>query len=57
MKESGHYYDLTGKAVFEVPNKSKGGMRHTTLRDAKSLGLLPSVTTIFKCLAAPELDR
>jgi hypothetical protein len=57
MKESGHYYDLTGKAVFEVPNKSKGGMRPTTLKDCRTLGLLPSVTTIFKCLAAPELDR
>jgi ATP-dependent exoDNAse (exonuclease V) beta subunit len=57
MNESGHYYDLKGKAVFEVPNKTKGGYRKTTLRDAKGLGLLPSVTTIFKCLASPELDR
>ena len=57
MKDTGHYYDIKGKAVFEVPNKSKGGMRPTTLRDAKNLGLLPSVTTIFKCLASPELDR
>lgn len=57
MKESGHYYAADGTAVFEVPNKSKGGMRPTTLRDAKSQGLLPSVTTIMKVLAAPELDR
>jgi len=57
MKESGHYYDRNGRAVFEVPNKSKGGMRPTTLKDCRALGLLPSVTTIFKCLAAPELDR
>jgi len=57
MKDTGHYYDKNGKAVFEVPNKSKGGMRPTTLRDAKALSLLPSVTTIFKCLASPELDR
>jgi len=35
MKESGHYYAKDGTAVFEVPNKSKGGMRPTTLRDAK----------------------
>jgi len=35
MKDTGHYYDIKGKAVFEVPNKSKGGMRPTTLRDAK----------------------
>ena len=57
MKESGHYYDRNGNAVFQVPNKSKGGMRYTTLKDCKSLNLYPSVTTIFKVLAAPELDR
>jgi hypothetical protein len=57
MNEGGHWYDFSGKAVFEVPNKSKGGMRPTTLRDAKALQLLPSVTTVMKVLAAPELDR
>ncbi len=35
MKDTGHYYDKNGKAVFEVPNKSKGGMRPTTLRDCR----------------------
>jgi hypothetical protein len=57
MKDTGHYYDKDGKAVFEVPNKSKGGMRPTTLKDCKALGLLPSVTTIMKVLGNPELDR
>jgi hypothetical protein len=57
MNEGGHWYDFSGKAVFEVPNKSKGGMRPTTLRDAKALQLLPSVTTVMKIMAAPELDR
>lgn len=57
MKESGHYYAKDGTAVFEVPNKSKGGMRPTTLRDCKAMSLYPSVTTIMKVLAAPELDR
>jgi hypothetical protein len=57
MKESGHYYAADGTAVFEVPNKSKGGMRPTTLKDCKTLGLYPSVTTIMKVLAAPELDK
>jgi hypothetical protein len=57
MKESGHYYAADGTAVFEVPNKSKGGMRPTTLKDCKSLGLFPSTTTILKILASPELDR
>ncbi len=57
MKDTGHYYDKDGKAVFEVPNKSKGGMRPTTLKDCKVLGLFPSVTTIMKVLGNPELDR
>jgi len=57
MNESGHYYNLKGEAVFEVPNKTKGGMRPTTIGDCRKLGLLPSVTTLFRVLAKPELDR
>ena len=57
MNEGGHYYDREGNAVFEVPNKSKGGMRPTTLKDCKALNLIPSVTTVMKVLGAPELDR
>jgi hypothetical protein len=57
LTSSGHYYDKNGNSVFSVPNKTKGGMRPTTLKDCKSLGLLPSVTTVMKVLAAPELDR
>lgn len=57
MKESGHWYKKDGTPVFEVPNKSKGGMRPTSLKDAKTLGLLPSVTTYFRCLAKAELEN
>jgi hypothetical protein len=46
--ESAHFYDEDGAPVYEVPNKSKGGMRPTTVRDAKKLDLYPSVTTIIK---------
>lgn len=42
-----HFYDKEGKLVSEVPNKSKGGYRPTTLSDARKLGLVPSVTTII----------
>lgn len=56
MKESSHWYDRTGEAVFEVPNKSKPGKRPTTLRDARTLQLLPSVTTVMSVLAKPQLD-
>lgn len=57
MADSSHYYDLEGNAVFEVPNKSKGGMRRTTVADARKMGLLPSCTTILKVLANPQLER
>jgi hypothetical protein len=56
-KEGGHYYQADGTPCYEVPNKSKGGMRPTTLRDAKKMGLFPSVTTILKLLAAPNLEQ
>jgi hypothetical protein len=46
--ESAHYYNENGCPVHEVPNKSKGGMRPTTVRDAKKMDLYPSVTTIIK---------
>jgi hypothetical protein len=46
--ERAHFYDDNGSPVFEVPNKSKGGMRPTTVRDAKKMDLYPSVTTIIK---------
>lgn len=57
MNESSHYYDIEGNAVFEVPNKSKGGMRKTTLADARKMGLLPSCTTILKVLSNAQLER
>lgn len=37
--------------------KAKGGVRNTTLRDARKYKLLPSVTTIFGIMAKPGLDR
>lgn len=57
MSEGGHWYYRDGQSCHEVPNKSKGGMRPTRITDAKKLGLLPSVTTLFKALAKPELDQ
>jgi hypothetical protein len=56
MKDSSHWYKPNGTACYEVPYKDPSkGMRKTTLADAKKLGLLPSVTTITKVLAAPSL--
>jgi hypothetical protein len=52
-----HWYDKNGNPCYEVPNKSKGGMRPTTLRDAKKLGLYPSVTTVQGIVDKPALVR
>ncbi len=54
--EQGHWYDKQGNAVYEVPRVKGGGMRPTTLADARKLGLVPSVTTILACAAKPGLE-
>jgi hypothetical protein len=56
MSKSQHWYDKDGKAVFEVPKAKGGGMRATTIADARKLGLYPSVTTILSVMAKPQLD-
>lgn len=48
--ESAHWYTPDGTACHEVLRADGSGMRPTTLRDARKLGLLPSVTTILKVL-------
>ena len=40
-----------------MPNKSKGGTRPTTIKDAKELGLLPSVTGITGIISKPQLEK
>jgi hypothetical protein len=54
--EHGHWYQRDGSPCYEVEAK-KGGMRSTTLRDARERDLLPSVTLILKCAAAPGLEN
>jgi len=51
----GHWYTADGRPCYEVKKARGGGMRPTTLRDARKLNLYPSVTTIMKVLAAPAL--
>lgn len=56
-EKASHWYDpKTEMPCHEVENKSKGGMRPTTLRDARKLGLVPSVTNVLRTLAKPELE-
>ena len=53
--EGGHWYYPNGQACYEVPKKDGKGMTKTTLRHARLLGLIPSVTTILKTLDKPAL--
>ena len=53
--ESSHWYAKDGTPAYTVTAKN-GEQRSTTLRDAKKMGLLPSVTTIMKAAASPGLE-
>jgi hypothetical protein len=51
-----HWYSRDGAPCYEV-EKQKGGLRSTTLADARKLGLVPSVTTVLDVLNKPALTR
>ena len=53
--EAGHWYWPSGLPAYEVEAKD-GTKRAATLRDARKLGLYPSVTTIIKAAAQPGLE-
>ena len=53
--EAGHWYDASGRPAYQVPAKN-GELRNVTLRDARTLNLFPSVTTITRVAAAPGLE-
>jgi len=54
VQENGHWYTKTGTPAYTTIGKT--GERPTTLRDARKLGLLPSVTTINGMLSKAGLD-
>ena len=54
--ESGHWYTKDGTPAYTVTAKN-GQNRATTLRDARSLSLVPSVTTILNVMSKPGLDN
>lgn len=54
--QAGHWYAPDGSPAYTIKG-ANGAERNTTLRDARKLGLLPSVTTITKCAAAPALTN
>ena len=55
LSESGHWYTKSGESAYTVRG-ANGQERNTTLRDARKLGLLPSVTTINGMLSKAGLD-
>ena len=56
-QESGHWYDpKTGAPVWEVPG-ANGKAVTPDIRHARKFGLVPGVTSIIKCAAAPGLQR
>lgn len=53
----GHYYTKTGEPMYWLPKKTGTGNRSTTIKDARELGLLPSVTEVLKALDKPALTN
>jgi hypothetical protein len=54
--EKGHFYTSDGKPAYTIIGKN-GKERNTTLKDARKMGLLPSVTMIIKESAKPGLEN
>jgi hypothetical protein len=54
---AGHWYREDGAPVHRMPTSDGSGERPTTIRDAKRLGLYPSVTSILSVLAKPGLEK
>lgn len=53
---AGHWYAADGSPRYTIIGKN-GKERNTTLRDARELKLVPSVTTIIRMASAPALEK
>lgn len=53
--DQGHYYARDGRPTYSIVGKN-GKERPTTIRDARAMLLVPSVTEILKVAAKPALD-
>lgn len=53
--KSGHWYNGEGFPCHTIIGKN-GKERNTNVKDARELGLLPSVTSILSILAKPQLE-
>ncbi len=56
QEDSGHWYTRDGAPAYRQVTRA-GGFRGTDIRDAKRLGLTPSVTTVLSLLAKPALTN
>lgn len=57
LEGGSHWYHIDGRPCYEVPRADGKGMRNTTVRDARELGLVPSVTGILKVINKPALNN
>jgi len=53
----GHWYRADGTPVHKLPTSDGRGERPTTIKDAKRLGLYPSVTSVLGIIAKPGLEK
>jgi hypothetical protein len=53
-QDAGHWYTVQGAPCYTIKG-TNGAQRNTTLKDARKLGLLPSVTGILNLAAKPAL--
>ena len=56
ITEGGHWYKPDGSPFYSVKSKN-GNERSVTLRDAKKINAVPSVTTVLNILAKPALEN
>jgi hypothetical protein len=55
--KSGHWYAADGTPMHRLLKADGSGERMTTIKDARRMGLYPSVTSILKIMAKPALDK
>jgi len=54
--KSSHWYNRDGTPCHELTSKSSGLPRATTVKDARQLNLVPSVTNVINIKSKPGLD-
>jgi hypothetical protein len=55
-ERASHWYDRSGNPCHEVPKKDGKGMKAVTVKEARVMGLLPSVTNILGVCNKPQLN-